>query len=140
MAITEEARHRLYLALEARIGTKEATTLMEHLPPVGWGDVATRSDIDRLAASTNDRFDRFDRFAASTNDRFDRFEASTNDRFDRLAATTRDDLGQLELRLDLRLQAVVHREINSMTRTFVGWMLTSNGLMAAIILGGLKLL
>jgi hypothetical protein len=47
VAITEHDRHKLYLALEHLLGTSEATTLMEHLPPVGWADVATRHDLDQ---------------------------------------------------------------------------------------------
>ena len=46
MAISEEARHELYVALERKIGHEPATTLMEHLPPVGWADVATRRDLE----------------------------------------------------------------------------------------------
>ena len=46
MAISEEARHELYQALERSIGHEHATTLMEHLPPVGWADVATRRDLE----------------------------------------------------------------------------------------------
>ena len=45
MAITEQSRHDLYVRLEAALGAQEATTLMEHLPPVGWADVSTRTDV-----------------------------------------------------------------------------------------------
>ena len=45
MAITEQSRHDLYVWLEAALGAQEATTLMEHLPPVGWADVSTRTDV-----------------------------------------------------------------------------------------------
>ena len=45
MAITEQSRHDLYVRLEAALGAEEATTLMEHLPPVGWADVSTRTDV-----------------------------------------------------------------------------------------------
>lgn len=48
MAISEESRHHLYLRLEAVLGAEEAATLMEHLPPVGWADVATKRDLDAL--------------------------------------------------------------------------------------------
>ena len=48
MAIDERARHRLYDRLEAVLGPEEATILMEHLPPVGWVDVATKRDLDAL--------------------------------------------------------------------------------------------
>jgi hypothetical protein len=51
MAISEESRHHLYVRLEKVLGAEEATTLMEHLPPVGWADVATKRDLDAFAIS-----------------------------------------------------------------------------------------
>jgi hypothetical protein len=50
MAIDERARHRLHRKLEEILGSEEAGTLMSHLPPLGWGDLATKADVDRLAA------------------------------------------------------------------------------------------
>lgn len=46
MAISEEARHRLFNRLEEVLGAEGASRLMEHLPPVGWADVATKRDLD----------------------------------------------------------------------------------------------
>ena len=46
MTITEESRHHLYRKLEEVLGPEQATTLMEHLPPIGWADVATRHDLN----------------------------------------------------------------------------------------------
>jgi hypothetical protein len=51
MTIDERARHQMYLKLEEILGPDEATTLMEHLPPLGWADVATKRDLDQFAAS-----------------------------------------------------------------------------------------
>ena len=48
MAITEEGRHHMYSKLEAVLGHDDATMLMEHLPPVGWADVATKRDLEHL--------------------------------------------------------------------------------------------
>lgn len=59
MAISEESRHHLYQRLEQVLGSKEATVLMEHLPPVGWADVATKRDLDALDARMELRFERF---------------------------------------------------------------------------------
>jgi len=50
MAIDERTRHQLFLRLEEVLGDEEANTLMEHLPPVGWADVATKRDLDELEA------------------------------------------------------------------------------------------
>lgn len=58
MAITEENRHRLYQRLEELLGSAEAATLMEHLPPVGWADVATKRDLDHLAQTAALDFQR----------------------------------------------------------------------------------
>ena len=52
MTITDADRHRLYDALVATLGEQEAAILMEHLPPVGWADVATKTDLEHLRAAT----------------------------------------------------------------------------------------
>jgi len=67
MTITEGSRHELYKRLEQVLGREEATVLMEHLPPVGWADVATKRDLDALS----DRFDaRFERELRALEHRF----------------------------------------------------------------------
>jgi hypothetical protein len=58
MAISEESRHELFQRLEQVLGAKQAATLMEHLPPVGWADVATRRDLDALEARLTGVMDR----------------------------------------------------------------------------------
>jgi hypothetical protein len=67
MAISEESRHRLYQRLEEVPGAGEATTLMEHLPPVGWADVATKRDLDVLGL----RIDHVERRLDHIDPRFD---------------------------------------------------------------------
>ncbi len=57
MPIDERSRHHLYLKLEQVLGTEEATTLMEHLPPVGWADVATKHDLAQLEERMGLRLD-----------------------------------------------------------------------------------
>ena len=64
MAVTEESRYRLFKQLEDTLGAEHSNTLMEHLPPVGWADVATktdiqtlRSDMEQLELRMNMRFD-----------------------------------------------------------------------------------
>lgn len=46
MAITETTRRDMHVKVEQALGPEEAATLMEHLPPVGWADVATKHDLD----------------------------------------------------------------------------------------------
>jgi len=48
MTISEHSRHELYTRLQDALGSEAATTLMEHLPPVGWADVVTKRDLDAL--------------------------------------------------------------------------------------------
>jgi hypothetical protein len=52
MAITEGSRHHLHQRLEEALGSEEAVTLMEHLPPTGWAGVATSRDLDHLGTIT----------------------------------------------------------------------------------------
>lgn len=50
MAVTEKQRFDLFTKIEETLGAEHATTMMELLPPVGWADVATKQDLDRLEA------------------------------------------------------------------------------------------
>ena len=47
---TDADRRELFVALEQSLGPVPAATLMELLPPVGWADVARRSDVETVRA------------------------------------------------------------------------------------------
>jgi hypothetical protein len=61
MAITEADRLEMHLAFRKTMGDKVADTMMEHLPPTGWADVARKSDVDYLAALMDARFEAVDK-------------------------------------------------------------------------------
>ena len=60
MTISEHDRHHLHTTLDRVLGPQEATVLMSHLPPVGWADVATKSDIAHLQTELVHLEDRLD--------------------------------------------------------------------------------
>ena len=43
--ISDRDRRELFTALEQALGERPAASMMELLPPVGWADVARRSDL-----------------------------------------------------------------------------------------------
>ena len=43
MPIDDRTRRNLHRKLEAVLGPEEADTLMAHLPPVTWNDIATKN-------------------------------------------------------------------------------------------------
>lgn len=48
MTVDDRTRLNLHRKLEAVLGQEEADTLMAHLPPVTWNDVATKADLEAL--------------------------------------------------------------------------------------------
>ena len=46
MAVTEGQRHDLHTYFQETMGRDRADVMMDLLPPVGWGDVATKQDLD----------------------------------------------------------------------------------------------
>jgi hypothetical protein len=110
MVLDERSRHVLYLRLEEVLGPEAATTLMEHLPPIGWADVAMKRDLDAL----EQRLDL----------RFGAFEERVELRF-----------GALEQRIDLRSEALEHKLVAAF-RGELQMALTAQGRQLAITLAG----
>jgi tetrahydromethanopterin S-methyltransferase subunit G len=81
MAISETDRLQMFSGLQKSVGETVANTLMEHLPPGGWYDVARTGDFDRIETRLNRIDDRFDRL----DNRIDKLEARLDDRIDKLA-------------------------------------------------------
>lgn len=48
MSVSETQRLEMYLELRKVLGDDVAETLIEHLPPSGWGDVARVKDLDHV--------------------------------------------------------------------------------------------
>jgi hypothetical protein len=116
MAIDEQSRHHLHQVLEQRLGPDAAVTLMEHLPPVGWADVATKRDLDQqtsaLRTEISHRFEAVDhRFGAVDH----RFEA-VDHRFDVIDQRF-DAVDQRFDAVDQRFDAV-DRRFETMDRRF----------------------
>lgn len=59
MTISDQSRHQLHQRLEEILGVEDAATLMEHLPPVGWADVATKRDLDHLGLQVRSELAEF---------------------------------------------------------------------------------
>ncbi|HEX7131139.1 MAG TPA: hypothetical protein VF228_01105 [Iamia sp.] len=90
MPVTEESRHRLHRKLDQTIGEEDATTLMEHLPPTGWIDIATKQDIQALDVRfemIDQRFDLVDEHFEALTGRSDARFTDHDHRFDALDRT-----------------------------------------------------
>jgi polyhydroxyalkanoate synthesis regulator phasin len=61
MGMDERARYRMQRRIAEVIDEETAVTLMAHLPPGGWTEVATRSDIARLEERMDRLEERMDR-------------------------------------------------------------------------------
>jgi hypothetical protein len=121
MSIDERSRHELFLKLEQVLGAGEATTLMEHLPPVGWADVATKRDLDELQVATKRDLDEL--------------QVATKRDLDELQVGTRKDLDSLKNELLAQFRA----EINGQTRTMLFTMSTLMTTIAALAFAAARL-
>jgi hypothetical protein len=81
MSVSEHDRHQLFTWFEEHMGSERAATMMNLLPPVGWGDVATRRDLELLEVATRRDLELL--------------EARIDAKFDQVEARFEAKLGQL---------------------------------------------
>jgi len=125
MTISETARLDMLSGLRTHVGEAVANTLMEHLPPGGWYDVARTGDFDRIEIRLDKLDSRIDKLEARLDDRIDKLEA----RFDKLEAR----IDNLEARLDNRIDKLTQR-IETNTRWMIGISITYGiGILGALV-------
>jgi len=118
MTISETARLEMFGGLQKSLGEAVANTLIEHLPPGGWFDVARTGDFDRIEI----RLDKLD-------NRIDKLEARLDDRIDKLEAR----IDKLEARLDDRIDTLTQK-IETNTKWMIGISITFGiGILGALV-------
>ena len=93
MAISETARLEMFGGLQKSLGEAVANTLIEHLPPGGWYDVARTGDFDRIETSIDKLEVRLDKLEARLDDRIDKLEAKIDGLTQKIETNTRWMIG-----------------------------------------------
>jgi hypothetical protein len=119
----------MYQRLEAVLGPDEAATLMEHLPPVGWADVATKRDLDAHQAMTKRDLDAHQAMTKRDLDgvRLDIDRVRLD--IDGVRQELRHSVEHLELRFDASLQ----RELRAQTYRMFTAVTALAGVMVAAV-------
>ena len=157
MSVTEYERNQLFAWFEEHMGKERAATMMNLLPPIGWGDVAMKRDLDVVVERIDARFERVDaRFERAIDGRrvdarfeqvdarFERCQVRAMDaRFDAMDAKfeglearfqTLDGkvdhwVGQMASKSDIEALR------SDLQRTFITWILTAQATVVAAVVG-----
>ena len=131
MAISEDRRHEMYEGLIEALGRERATTLMEHLPPVGWADVATKRDLDQQTlVLRRDMEAEFGQVRAEI--------ASVRAELGSEIASVRTEIASLRTEI-AAAETRVERSITEQSRVFVIAVLTSNATLATLAFAAARL-
>jgi len=128
MSITEAERFTMHAGLQENLGEEVANILMEHLPPVGWADVATKHDLIAFETRTDMRFVSLEERMSL---RIENLEERMNLRFEKIDLR----ISELDKRMTLQFMNVdqslgkIDESITLLTRTM--WALT--GLMTSAV-------
>lgn len=144
MVIDESNRHAMYTRLQEVLGKEHARVLMEHLPPVGWADVATKHDLEGLRVAM-----KRDVGSVRTELKNDMRALRTELKNDigALGTELKNDIGALrsDTKRDLeilenRLLATFRAELNSQTRTMIYAQSASMLMVAGMAFGAARLI
>jgi chromosome segregation ATPase len=133
MPVTEHERHQLFTWFEEHMGSQRAATLMSLLPPVGWGDIATRRDLEEQISGIRRDGESLRHDLESLRHDLEslRHEVET------FRHDVRRDLRELEQRLDdrigLKLDSKLGQFRSDLLRTFGTWLFASQAAVIAAV-------
>ena len=150
MAISETARLDMLAGLRTHVGEAVANTLMEHLPPGGWYDVARTADIDHLRADIDRVRDDVSLLRSEVgtmrsevgnlradiiglHNRLDGVEARLDDRIDKLDAKFTKQIADLDAKFTKQI-ADLAQKIETNTKWMIGISITYGiGILGALV-------
>ena len=103
MTVSATNRLDMLAGLRTHLGDFVADTLMEHLPPGGWYDIARTSDIDRLRDEFGTLRGDFNALRSELRDDM----GSLRGEFNSLRTEVRSDIQALTARLDSTLKWII---------------------------------
>ena len=133
MSITEASRFQLRTAIGQILSEEAADTLMELLPPVGWADVATKTDLQHLREELKAEIHSL-RVATKTDLQHLREELKAD--MLNLRNEFKADIQALQLSFETTLEKRLHEQ----TKWFITTMIAMNDVTVAVAVALSKLI
>ena len=133
MSITEASRFQLRTAIGQILSEEAADTLMELLPPVGWADVATKTDLQHLREELKAEIHSL-RVATKTDLQHLREELKAD--MLNLRNEFKADIQALQLSFETTLEKRLHEQ----TKWFITTMIAMNAVTVAVAVALSKLI
>jgi flagellar basal body-associated protein FliL len=144
MSITEASRFQLRTAIGQILSEEAADTLMELLPPVGWADVATKTDLQHLRDELKGDINSL-RVATKSDLQHLRNELKND--IDSLRNELKNDINSLRnelkgdmLNLQLTIEVNVRKLIHEQTKWLITTMIAMNAVTVAVAVALSKLI
>jgi hypothetical protein len=133
MSITEASRFQLRTAIGQILSEEAADTLMELLPPVGWADVATKTDLQHLRDELKGDINSL-RVATKSDLQHLRNELKSD--IDSLRNELRGDMLNLQLTIEVNVRKLIHEQ----TKWLITTMIAMNAVTVAVAVALSKLI
>ena len=133
MSITEASRFQLRTAIGLILSEEAADTLMELLPPVGWADVATKTDLQHLRDELKGDINSL-RVATKSDLQHLRNELKSD--IQSLRNELKGDMLNLQLTIEVNVRKLIHEQ----TKWLITTMIAMNAVTVAVAVALSKLI
>ena len=133
MSITEASRFQLRTAIGQILSEEAADTLMELLPPVGWADVATKTDLQHLRDELKGDINSL-RVATKSDLQHLRNELKND--INSLRNEIKGDMLNLQLTIEVNVRKLIHEQ----TKWLITTMIAMNAVTVAVAVALSKLI